>query len=150
PTGYSYSTPAGSSRTAPRRSSSPAAAGTPRCTSSGGTAWCRTAAQYRSPGEARAPSIGTWGYAAARTGGPGALLGAQVAGGGDVRVRPVEGPGRRVRDRHSPADRIRLAAHRFGVLVHAHRSRRAVPTDARQGGVLPDGLGRQRTPDRTA
>src|SRR5438067_1916539 len=35
PTGYSYSTPAGSSRTAPRRSSSPAAAGTPRCTSSG-------------------------------------------------------------------------------------------------------------------
>ena len=34
--------------------------------------------------------------------------------------------------------------------VHAHRHRRAVSPDARQGGVLSDGMGRQRSADRAA
>ena len=41
----------------------------------------------------------------------------------------------------SPARRARL-------LLHPHRPDRALPADARQGGLLPDGLGRQRPADR--
>ena len=51
-------------------------------------------------------------------------------------------------DRHAAADRQRIAARRPRVLVHAHRRHRALPADARQGGVLSDGLGRQRPADR--
>ena len=46
---------------------------------------------------------------------------APVAGGGHVRVRPVEGPGGRILDRHSAAHRIGRAAHRARLLVHPHR-----------------------------
>ena len=74
---------------------------------------------------------------------------AQMAGGGHVRVRPVEGAGGRIRDRHASADRIGHPAHGQRVLVHPHRSRRALHADARQGRVLPDGLGRQRAAHRT-
>ena len=51
-------------------------------------------------------------------------------------------------DRHAAADGQRLAARRPRVLVHAHRRHRALPADARQGGVLSDGMGRQRAADR--
>ena len=51
-------------------------------------------------------------------------------------------------DRHAPADRVGLAAHRPRVLVHAHRPRRPVPAHARPARVLPDGLGRQRPAHR--
>ena len=53
-------------------------------------------------------------------------------------------------DRYAAADGQRLAARRPCVLVHAHRCHRAVSADARQGGVLSDGVGRQRTADRAA
>ena len=42
----------------------------------------------------------------------------------------------------------RLAARRPRLLLHAHRPDRALPADAGQVGVLPDGLGRQRPADR--
>ena len=51
-------------------------------------------------------------------------------------------------DRHAAADRQRIAARRTRVLVHAYRPHRAVSADARQGGVLSDGMGRQRPADR--
>ena len=41
------------------------------------------------------------------------------------------------------------AAHRPRDVVHAHRPRRPLPAHARQGGLLPDGVGRQR-PQRRA
>ena len=41
-----------------------------------------------------------------------------------------------------------LAARRPRLLLHAHRPDRPLPADARQGGLLPDGLGRQRPADR--
>ena len=78
-------------------------------------------------------------------------MGATVAGGGDVRVRPVEGPGRRVRDRHAAAHRIRAPS------ISDTSSRSPTPTSiARfqrmrgQGGVLPDRVGRQRAAHRAA
>ena len=42
----------------------------------------------------------------------------------------------------------RVAARGARVLLHPHRPGRALPADARQGGLLPDGLGRQRPADR--
>ena len=39
-------------------------------------------------------------------------------------------------------------AHRARLLLHAHRPHRPLPADARQGRVLPDGLGRQRPAHR--
>ena len=42
----------------------------------------------------------------------------------------------------------RQAAHRALLLVHPHRSRRAVPAHAGRRGLLPDGLGRQRAQHR--
>ena len=53
-------------------------------------------------------------------------------------------------DRHAAAHGQRLAARRPRLLVHAHRRRRALPADARQGRVLSDGMGRQRPADRAA
>ena len=61
------------------------------------------------------------------------------------RTRPRAG---RLLDRHAAAHRQRIAARRPRLLVHPHRSRRALPADARQGRVLPDGMGRQRPADR--
>ena len=55
-------------------------------------------------------------------------------------------PGRGVLDRHPAADGQRLAAPRPRLLLHPDRRDRPVPADARPGGVLPDGLGRQRQP----
>ena len=48
-----------------------------------------------------------------------------------------------------PPTVTRLAARRARLLLHAHRPDRPLPADARQGGLLPDGLGRQRAADRT-
>ena len=48
---------------------------------------------------------------------------------------------RRRRCQRQPARRARL-------LLHPHRPDRPLPADARQGGLLPDGLGRQRPADR--
>ena len=50
--------------------------------------------------------------------------------------------------RHAAADGQRIAARRPRVLVHPHRRHRAVSAHARQGRVLPDGMGRQRPADR--
>ncbi len=57
-------------------------------------------------------------------------------------------PRHRLQHRHPAADRIRQPAHRARLQLHAHGSRRAVPADARQAPLLPDGLGRQRAADR--
>ena len=65
-----------------------------------------------------------------------------------LRVRPHVDPRPGVLDRHPAADGVRVAARRPRVLVHAHRPDRPVPADARQVGVLPDGLGRQRAAHR--
>ncbi len=66
----------------------------------------------------------------------------------DLHVRPHQDPGADLLDRHSPADRLRVAARRPRLLLHPHRPRRAVPADARQGGLLPHRVGRQRAADR--
>ena len=69
----------------------------------------------------------------------------------DLPLRPHPAPRRtstrstprRPRCRGSPARRTR-------VLLHAHRPDRALPADARQVGLLPDGLGRQRPAHRAS
>src|SRR3990170_1016204 len=53
-------------------------------------------------------------------------------------------------DRHAAADRQRVASHRPRVFVHPYRRRRPVPAHARHGGVLSDGMGRQRAADGAA
>ena len=55
-----------------------------------------------------------------------------------------------VRDRHASSDGQRLAARRPRLLLHAHGSDRALQANARHGGLLSDGLGRQRPADRAA
>ena len=65
-----------------------------------------------------------------------------------LRLRPDQEPRGGLLDRHPAADRLRLAARRPRLLLHPHRPRRALPADARQGGLLPDGVGRQRPADR--
>ena len=67
-----------------------------------------------------------------------------------IPVRPVPAARRGVRDRHAAAHRVRVAARRARVLVHAHRHHGPVPADDGQGGLLPDRLGRQRAADRAA
>ena len=62
---------------------------------------------------------------------------------------------RRARPRCSRSTRRRrpcqrLAAHGPRVQLHPHRHRRPLPAHARQAGLLPDGLGRQRPADRAA
>ena len=65
-----------------------------------------------------------------------------------LRVRPLGHPPAGVLDRHAAPDGVRLAPHRARVLLHPHRHGRPLPPDARQGGLLSDGLGRQRPADR--
>ena len=66
----------------------------------------------------------------------------------DLQVRPHPPARRGLLDRHPAADGVRVAARRARVLLHPHRPGRPLPADARQGRVLPDGLGRQRPADR--
>ncbi len=68
----------------------------------------------------------------------------------NVPLRSLPPARRGLRDRHTAADGQRLAARRARVLVHAHRRHRPLPAHARQGGLLPDGVGRQRPPDGAA
>ena len=68
----------------------------------------------------------------------------------DLRLRPLPAARERLLDRHAAAHGERLAARRPRLLLHPHRPDRAVPADARQGGLLPHGLGRQRAADRAA
>ena len=75
-------------------------------------------------------------------------MGRAVEGRRHLRLRPHPAPQRGLLDRHSPADRLRLAARRARLLLHPHRPGRPLPADARQDRVLPDGLGRQRPADR--
>ena len=75
---------------------------------------------------------------------------AGLEGPADLRLRPYGAPRARLRHRHPAADRVGLAARRPRLLLHPHRPRRPLPADARQGGLLPDGLGRQRPADRAA
>ncbi len=66
----------------------------------------------------------------------------------DLQVRPHPLARRGLLDRHPAADGVREPARRARLLLHAHRPDRPLPADARQGRVLPDGLGRQRPADR--
>ncbi len=75
-------------------------------------------------------------------------MGGPLGRGRHVRVRPVEDARPGVRDRHAAADGERVAARRARVLVHPHRHHRPLPAHARSRGLLPDGVGRQRCPDR--
>ena len=77
----------------------------------------------------------------------GEVVGA-VEGRRDLQVRPHPPARRGLLDRHPAADGVGQPARRPRVLLHAHRPDRALPADARQGRVLPDGLGRQRAADR--
>ncbi len=52
-----------------------------------------------------------------------------------------------VRHRHAAADGQRLAAHRPRLQLHPDRRHRPLPADARQAGLVPDRVGRQRPPD---
>ena len=63
-------------------------------------------------------------------------------------LRPHPVAGRGVLDRHPAADGQRLAAPGPRLLLHPDRRDRPLPAHARPGGVLPDGLGRQRPADR--
>ena len=73
-----------------------------------------------------------------------------LGGRSGIPVRPVPAADRGVRDRHAAAHRVRVAARRARVLVHAHRHHGPVPADDRQGGLLPARLGRQRAAHRAA
>ena len=96
-------------------------------------------------------------YPAARDDDPGEALArgarGEVAGavGGrrHLPLRPHEDPRRGLLHRHAAAHGERRAAPRARVQLHAHRPHRPLPAHARQGGLLPDGLGRQR-PQRRA
>ena len=66
----------------------------------------------------------------------------------DLRLRPHPAARERLLDRHAAAHGERLAARRPRLLLHPHRPDRPLPADARQGGLLPDGLGRQRPAHR--
>ena len=75
-------------------------------------------------------------------------MGGALEEGGHLPLRPHPAARERLRHRHPAADRQRQPARRARLLLHPHRPDRALPADARQGGVLPDGLGRQRPADR--
>ena len=77
----------------------------------------------------------------------GEVVGA-VEGRRHLQVRPHPAARQRLLDRHSAADRQRQPARRPRLLLHPHRPGRAVPADARQVGLLPHGLGRQRPAHR--
>ena len=63
-------------------------------------------------------------------------------------LRPHQDPRRDLLDRHPTAHRVGVAPHRARLQLHAHRRHRPLPADARAGGLLPDGVGRQRRPHR--
>ncbi|CAA9340443.1 MAG: Valyl-tRNA synthetase, partial [uncultured Nocardioidaceae bacterium] len=86
----------------------------------------------------------------AGAGGAGGEVVDVLEGAGDLRLRPVADARRDLLDRHSPADRLRVAARGACLLLHPHRPRRAPSAHARQGGVLPDGVGRQRAAHRAS
>ncbi len=75
-------------------------------------------------------------------------LGSPVGRRWHLPIRYVGGSSRRVFDRHPAADSQRLTAHGARVQLHPHRHDRPLPAHARQAGLLPDGLGRQRSADR--
>ena len=77
-------------------------------------------------------------------------VGRALEGRRHLRVRPHPAAGERLLDRHPAADGQRVAARRARLLLHAHRPDRALPADAGQVGVLPDGLGRQRPAHRAS
>ncbi len=62
--------------------------------------------------------------------------------------RPQVGRAGHLLRRHSPADGLGKPAHRPRLQLHAHRREGALRAHARQDGVLPDGLGRQRPAHR--
>ncbi len=68
----------------------------------------------------------------------------------DLPLRPHQDPRRDLLDRHTAADGERHLAPRARVLVQPHRHGRPLPTDAGQRGLLPDGVGRQRSQRRAA
>ena len=74
---------------------------------------------------------------------------AAVGGRPDLRLRPHQGPRAEVYSIDTPPPTvIGHPARRARLLLHPHRPHRPLPADARQGGVLPDGLGRQRPAHR--
>ena len=75
---------------------------------------------------------------------------AQLEGRRHLRVRPHPAARQRLLHRHAPADRQRQPARRARLLLHPHRPDRPLPADARQVGLLPHGLGRQRPADRAS
>ena len=77
-------------------------------------------------------------------------LGRPLGGGRDISLRPLGATAGRVLDRHPAADGVGLDPHGDGVRLHPDRRPRPLPADGRQGGLLPDRLGRQRPGHRTA
>ena len=71
-----------------------------------------------------------------------------VGGRRHLPLRSHEDPRRDLRDRHAAADGVRRAAHRALRVVLAQRPHGPVLADARQRGLLPDGVGRQRAQRR--
>ncbi len=80
---------------------------------------------------------------------PGGQVACALGGRRHLPLRPHEDARRGVLDRHPASDGERIAAHRARDVVLAHRPHGPLPADARQGGLLPDGVGRQR-PQRGA
>ncbi len=71
-------------------------------------------------------------------------LGRALGGRRHLPLRPHRRARRRVLDRHAAADGVRLDPHGHRVRLHPDRRHRPLPADGRQGGLLPDRLGRQR------
>ena len=71
-------------------------------------------------------------------------MGGGMGAAGHVSLRPFGGPRARLLHRYAAADGERVVARGARLLLHPHRHHRPLPADARQGRLLPDGLGRQR------
>ena len=77
-------------------------------------------------------------------------MGRALEGGRDLPLRPHPQPRGRLLHRHPAAHGQRQPARRARLLLHPHRPHRALPADAGQERLLPDGLGRQRPAHRAS
>ena len=80
----------------------------------------------------------------------GEMVGTGGRTSGTYALRPDGDPRPGLLHRHPAPHRVGIAPHRPRLLLHPHRRGGPLPADAGQGGLLPDGVGRQRAAHRAA